>query len=44
MSVETLFFFKNLKTVMPVSQTKGVIFIGCRSEKNYQFLNLLRFK
>ena len=28
MSIETLFFFKNLKTVMPVSQTKGVILLG----------------
>jgi len=28
MSVENLFFFKNLKTVMPVSQTKGVILLA----------------
>lgn len=26
-AVETLFFFKNLKTVMPVSQAKGVILL-----------------
>lgn len=28
LSVENLFFFKNLKTVMPVSQTKGVILLA----------------
>ena len=28
MSVENLFFFKNLKTVMPVSQTRGVILLA----------------
>lgn len=27
-SVETLFFFKNLKTVMPVSQARGVILLA----------------
>jgi len=27
MAVETLFFFKNLKTVMPVSQAKGVVLL-----------------
>jgi len=27
MAVETLFFFKNLKTVMPVSKAKGVILL-----------------
>jgi crossover junction endodeoxyribonuclease RuvC len=27
-SVETLFFFKNLKTAMPVSQSKGVILLA----------------
>lgn len=33
MSIEALFFFKNLKTVMPVSQTKGVILLAA-AEKN----------
>jgi len=32
-SVETLFFFKNLKTVMPVSQTRGVILLAA-AQKN----------
>jgi len=32
-SVETLFFFKNLKTVMPVSQTKGVILLAAAEKK-----------
>jgi len=31
--VETLFFFKNLKTVMPVSQTKGVILLAVAQKK-----------
>jgi len=42
MSVETLFFFKNLKTVMPVSQTRGVILLA-GAEKNlltYEFTPL----
>jgi crossover junction endodeoxyribonuclease RuvC len=33
MAVETLFFFKNLKTVMPVSQTKGVILLAAEEKK-----------
>ena len=33
MSVEVLFFFKNLKTVMPVSQTKGVILLAAAEKK-----------
>ena len=33
MSIERLFFFKNLKTVMPVSQTKGVILLAAEEEK-----------
>jgi len=33
MSVENLFFFKNLKTVMPVSQTKGVILLAAAEKK-----------
>jgi len=33
MSVENLFFFKNLKTVMPVSQTKGVILLAAAQKK-----------
>jgi len=33
MSVETLFFFKNLKTVMPVSQTRGVILLAGAEKK-----------
>ncbi|MCX6722090.1 MAG: crossover junction endodeoxyribonuclease RuvC [Candidatus Staskawiczbacteria bacterium] len=33
MSIETLFFFKNVKTVMPVSQTKGVILLA--AEENH---------
>lgn len=28
MSVESLYFFKNLKTVMPVSQAKGVVLLA----------------
>ncbi len=32
-SVENLFFFKNLKTVMPVSQTKGVILLAAEEKK-----------
>lgn len=33
MAVETLFFFKNLKTVMPVSQAKGVILFTAAKKK-----------
>ena len=33
MSIETLFFFKNVKTVMPVSQTKGVILLAAAEKK-----------
>jgi len=33
MSVETLFFFKNLKTAMPVSQTRGVILLAAAEKK-----------
>ena len=33
MSVESLYFFKNLKTVMPVSQTRGVILLAAAQEK-----------
>jgi len=32
-SVETLFFFKNLKTAMPVSQTRGVILLAAQQKK-----------
>lgn len=32
-SVESLFFFKNMKTVMPVSQAKGVILLAA-AQKN----------
>ena len=32
-SVETLFFFKNLKTAMPVSQAKGVILLAIQKHK-----------
>ena len=32
-SIESLFFFKNLKTVMPVSQTKGVILLAAAQKK-----------
>jgi len=32
-SIETLFFFKNLKTVMPVSQTKGVILLAAEEKR-----------
>jgi len=41
-SVESLFFFKNLKTVMPVSQAKGVILLAA-AQKNipvYEFTPL----
>lgn len=33
MAVESLFFFKNLKTVMPVSQAKGVILFTAEKNK-----------
>src|SRR3989339_128589 len=33
MSVENLFFFKNVKTVMPVSQTRGVILLAAAQKK-----------
>ncbi len=33
MSVENLFFFKNLKTAMPVSQTRGVILLAAEEKK-----------
>lgn len=33
LSVERLFFFKNLKTVMPVSQAKGVILLTAAKKK-----------
>ncbi len=33
LSIETLFFFKNLKTVMPVSQTRGVILLAAAQKK-----------
>ena len=42
MAVEKLFFFKNLKTVMPVSQAKGVILLTA-AKKNipvYEFTPL----
>ena len=32
-SVESLFFFKNLKTVMPVSQAKGIILFTAAKKK-----------
>jgi len=32
-SVEKLFFFKNLKTAMPVSQTRGVILLAAAEKK-----------
>lgn len=32
-SVESLFFFKNLKTVMPVSQAKGVVLLVAAQNK-----------
>ncbi|MFA5877912.1 MAG: crossover junction endodeoxyribonuclease RuvC [Candidatus Staskawiczbacteria bacterium] len=37
-SVETLYFFKNLKTVMPVSQARGVILLAA-AEKNIPVLD-----
>jgi crossover junction endodeoxyribonuclease RuvC len=33
MAVESLYFFKNFKTVMPVSQTKGVILLAAAQKK-----------
>lgn len=33
LAVENLFFFKNLKTVMPVSQAKGVILLTAAKKK-----------
>jgi len=33
MSIESLYFFKNLKTVMPVSQAKGVILLAAAEKK-----------
>jgi crossover junction endodeoxyribonuclease RuvC len=38
-AVESLFFFKNLKTAMPVSQARGVI-IYTLSKKNVPFIDL----
>lgn len=38
-AVESLFFFKNLKTAMPVSQARGVI-IYTLSKKNVPFIEL----
>jgi len=32
-SIESLYFFKNLKTVMPVSQAKGVIMLAAAQKK-----------
>jgi len=32
-AIERLFFFKNLKTVMPVSQTRGVILLAAQENK-----------
>lgn len=32
-SVESLFFFKNMKTVMPVSQAKGVVLLAAAQKK-----------
>lgn len=32
-SIETLYFFKNLKTAMPVSQAKGVIMLSAAKNK-----------
>ncbi|OGZ66508.1 MAG: crossover junction endodeoxyribonuclease RuvC [Candidatus Staskawiczbacteria bacterium RIFCSPHIGHO2_02_FULL_43_16] len=32
-SIESLFFFKNLKTAMPVSQAKGVILLAAAQKK-----------
>jgi len=37
MSIETLFFFKNLKTVMPVSQTRGVILLAAAEKKLFVY-------
>jgi crossover junction endodeoxyribonuclease RuvC len=37
MSIETLFFFKNLKTVMPVSQTRGVILLAAEQKKLFVY-------
>ena len=41
-SIEVLFFFKNLKTVMPVSQTRGVILLAAAQKKIlvYEFTTL----
>lgn len=36
-SVENLFFFKNLKTAMPVSQTRGVILLAAEQKKTRVF-------
>ena len=33
LSIETLFFFKNFKTVMPVSQTRGVILLAAAQRR-----------
>lgn len=42
MAVESIFFFKNLKTVMPVSQAKGVILLAAAEKKikTYEFTPL----
>lgn len=41
-AIESLFFFKNLKTVMPVSQAKGVILLAATQKKilTYEFTPL----
>src|SRR3989339_1913719 len=37
MAVESVFFFKNLKTIMPVSQTKGVILLAAEEKKVFVY-------
>jgi len=45
MSVERLFFFKNLKTAMPVSEAKGVILLaGAKKKVKVQELTPLQVK
>jgi crossover junction endodeoxyribonuclease RuvC len=43
MAVEELFFFKNNKTVISVSEARGVILLAGQN-KDYLFLVTLRFK
>ena len=42
-SVETLYFFKNLKTVMPVSQARGIVLLAA-AQKNIPVMEFTPFQ